>query len=204
MSHKKLIIGLSLILVAFVFSIGYYWGIKNSKNKSTQIKKTVPNVAMENTINTINTQDNLIDEVKVTINTNVIFKIKYSKSNDIKIEKTLSKPVELVDKTQDDLNKIFSSEGYRVESMNSNEVDLLKVLNSYSPNKYVLGIKGNYVAIFKTDNSGNMFIEDEKNDVTDISTKNLKKGDIDLLTNGTKDIQFETRDEAESSLEDFK
>lgn len=200
MSHKKFIIALSVVLVAASFSIGYYWGISNHTNKSTQVNRRPNNSEVLNTINTISP----VSEVKVTINTNVVFKVRYSKSDDTKIEKTLSKPIDLVDKTKDGLNKLYSAEGYRVESMNSNEVDLVKLLDNYSPNKYVLGIKGDYVAIFKTDNTGNMFIENIANDITDISTKNLKKGDIELLTNGTKDIQFDSRSEAESSLEDFK
>lgn len=77
-------------------------------------------------------------------------------------------------------------------------------MDKYEPNKYVLGIKNGLIAIYKTDNQGNMFIENEKRDVTDIKTSKLKEEDIRLLTKGDKYFECNTRDEAESRLEDYE
>ena len=77
-------------------------------------------------------------------------------------------------------------------------------MDKYAPNKYVLGIKNGFIAIYKTDKAGNMFIENENTDITDIKTKRLKEEDIKLLTKGDKYFQCNTREEAQSRLEDYE
>lgn len=68
----------------------------------------------------------------------------------------------------------------------------------------MLGIKNGFIAIYKTDRQGNMFIENEKRDITHISTDRLKQEDIKLLTKGDKYFQCNTREEAEARLEDYE
>lgn len=81
---------------------------------------------------------------------------------------------------------------------------MIKNINKYAPDKYVLGIKNGFIAIYKTDRQGNMFIENEKRDITHISTDRLKQEDIKLLTKGDKYFQCNTREEAEARLEDYE
>jgi hypothetical protein len=81
---------------------------------------------------------------------------------------------------------------------------LIKEVNKYAPNKYVLGIKDGYIAIYKTDKDGNMFIENDKVDITDVRTNRLKQADIKLLTKGDKYFQCDTREDAEARLEDYE
>lgn len=80
----------------------------------------------------------------------------------------------------------------------------MKEEDKYMPNKYVVGIKGDNIAIYRTDKSGNMYIEDENKDITDIKTNKLKEQDIHMLTTGDKYFQCDTREEAEARLEDYE
>lgn len=86
----------------------------------------------------------------------------------------------------------------------SSKVIFLKEIDKYSPNKYVLGIKGDYLAIFKTNSNGDMYIENEEKDITDKKIDNLKEQDINLLTNGSKYFQCNTKEEALARLEDYE
>lgn len=134
---------------------------------------------------------------------NLIFKVEYSKSGDIQVEKEESAK-KLTGDTKSEVKKLYEKSGYKVDSFSPLEIVLVKKLNKYSPNKYVLGIKNGFIAIYKTNKNGDMFIEDSTRDITDIKTSKLKKKDIELLTKGDKYFQCDTREDAESRLEDYE
>lgn len=138
----------------------------------------------------------------VNNDTKIILRTIYEKGGDIIDEKISSK--EYKGKSKEEISKIFYKQGYELKQMANNKIVLIKKENRYAPNKYVLGIRDGYIAIFKTDNKGREYIENENKDITNIKTKLLPKEDIDLLTNGNKDFQFDTREEAEGSLEDYE
>lgn len=133
----------------------------------------------------------------------IIFKTKYDKSGEYQVEKEESAG-ELSGKSKDEVEDTYKSAGYKIEKFNTQQVILVKEVDKYAPNKYVLGIKNGFIAIYKTDKAGNMFIENENTDITDIKTKRLKEEDIKLLTKGDKYFQCNTREEAQSRLEDYE
>jgi hypothetical protein len=133
----------------------------------------------------------------------IIFKIKYNKSGEYKIEREESAG-ELSGKNKDEVQNTYKNAGYKIEKFDVQQVILVKEMDKYAPDKYVLGIKNGFIAIYKTDKEGNMFIENENTDITDIKTKKLKEEDIKLLTKGDKYFQCNTREEAQSRLEDYE
>ena len=169
------------------------------------------NVNMDREIKQVRQGNKTYDTVKTNSNINttvpekakIIFKIKYNKSGELKTEKE-ELAGKLAGKTKNEVENIYKTAGYKVNKFGAKEVVLVKEVDKYEPNKYVLGIKNGLIAIYKTDNQGNMFIENEKRDVTDIKTSKLKEEDIRLLTKGDKYFECNTRDEAESRLEDYE
>ena len=153
------------------------------------------------TYDTVKTNSNI--NTTVPEKAKIIFKIKYNKSGELKTEKE-ELAGKLAGKTKNEVENIYKTAGYKVNKFGAKEVVLVKEVDKYEPNKYVLGIKNGLIAIYKTDNQGNMFIENEKRDVTDIKTSKLKEEDIRLLTKGDKYFECNTREEAESRLEDYE
>ena len=68
----------------------------------------------------------------------------------------------------------------------------------------MLGIKGQYLAIYRTDSNGDMYIENEQTDITGKRIDHLKEQDINLLTNGSRYFQCNSREEVLSRLEDYE
>lgn len=189
--NKILLFSIFFTVLSTAFLLSYRWGItkfntygnnskKNSNISSSDIGKITAAVSMDDTVS---------PNAKITIKT------EYSKSGSIE-----SKEVKTSDYTGKSKTEL-ENQGYIVESITPAQVTLLKKVDSYAPNKYVLGVKDNCFAIYKTDETGEMFIEDESTDVTDISVPT--KGDYNLLTKGSKDFQFNTREEAEEKLGEY-
>lgn len=179
------------VLTLVVFSGTYYICVHKLENTSTVNKDE----------KVVNAHSDL--NPKVSSDACIIFKIKYAKSGDIEKQKE-DNSGKLRGKTKDELNEIYKKDGYKVESINPSQVVLVKEVDKYAPNKYVVGIKDGYIAIYKTDSDGNMFIENKQRDITDIKTDRLKKADIELLTKGNKYFECNTREDAEARLEDYE
>lgn len=200
MDKRKIRTILLVILTIAIFSLSYYVCI--NRLKSTNIKKGRYQVNNKTGAQDTLTVHSNVDGV-VSVNANVVFKVKYAKSGEIVTEKE-EKADALAGKKKDEVNDVYKDEGYTVQNITSSEVLLIREVDKYAPNKYVLGIKDGYIAIYKTDKDGNMFIEDDKRDVTDIKTDKLKQADIQLLTKGDKYFQCDTREDAEARLEDYE
>lgn len=200
-NRKKIRTILLVILTISIFSLSYYLCI--NKLKSTNFKEDKYKVQNESKdIDKTMTVDSNMN-TSLSPNAKIIFEKKYIKSGEVITEKEESAG-NLAGKKKSELNQVYKGQGYSLESMKSSEVVFVKEFDRYAPNKYVVGIKDGFIAIYKTDKDGNMFIEDEKRDVTDIKTDRLKKADIELLTKGDKYFQCNTREDAEARLEDYE
>lgn len=201
MDKRKIKTVLLVILTITIFGLSYYVCINRLKN--TNLKKDryqVDNVkeGSKDSLTVHSTLDSTVSK-----GSKLLFKIKYTKSDEIIVEKEETAD-ELVGKKKSEIEEMYKDEGYKVENITPSEVSLVKELDRYAPNKYVLGIKDEHIAIYKTDKDGNMFIENEKRDITDIKIEKLKKVDIELLTKGDKYFQADTREDIEAHLEDYE
>lgn len=184
LKRKNILIAIIIISFSLVlFMISYSWGInKLDYNKEararevTETDKTTSNITLGDTISK---------------DTKIILKTKYKKSGDIETKELAVS--EFIGKNKKDLEDL----GYDVESISSNEVSLVKVVDSYAPNKFVLGVKGKCFAIYRTDEAGNLIIEEE----TDIEVP--MEEDYELLLKGSKDFQFDSKEQAEEKLGEF-
>lgn len=201
MDKKKLRTFILVILTISIFTLSYYICISKLKNENIGNNKYGLNSSKEGGADSLAANSN--GDGIVSRNASIIFKIKYEKSGDVVVEK--EEPIgSLAGKKKSDVEEMYKDEGYEVQNINSLQVVLMRKVDKYAPNKYVLGIKDGFIAIYKTDKNGNMTIENEKRDITDIKIDKLKQADIQLLTKGDKYFQCDTREDAEARLEDYE
>ncbi|AAO36699.1 hypothetical protein K144313037_19860 [Clostridium tetani] len=199
---RKLYFVIGIMLCISIFSLTYYISavrIKNNSNDNGKLQ--VSNVDKNNNLNVQGEK-----KKKLNDDGSIVLKTKYTKSGDLLIDKTekLKDISDLKEKTKEEIESKFNKDGYSIESFDSDKAVLIREIDKYSPNKYVLGIKGEYLAIYKTDKFGNMFIENEETDITKRKIDHLKEQDIQLLTKGDKYFQCETKEEALARLEDYE
>ncbi|MBC2581155.1 hypothetical protein [Clostridium sp. DJ247] len=200
MDKRKIRTAMLVILTLLIFGLSYYICINkllvaNIKNNK-QFGKNINDKSNSLTVNTsINGE--------VSANANVVFKIKYNKSGELFVEKEQLAGA-LAGKRKSELEELYKDQGYKVQGITQDQVVLVRETDKYAPNKYVLGIKDEYIAIYKTDKDGNMFIEDKRRDITDIKIDKLKQADVQLLTNGDKYFECDTREDAQARLEDYE
>lgn len=200
MSRKrKCIIWFSAVaLVIFVGGyLSYYKYSKASKYEEELYKNS----------NAVMSKNKLQNTVKY--NTKLIFKVMYLKSNNTIEEQQRAEKYDksIVGYDREKLQSYFLKKDFKIDKMDSGEVILTKSLDRYSPNKYVISIektdKGEYMAIFKTDNEGNMYIE-KKEDVTEIRTNLLRKEEVEMLKNGSSEFQFDTKEKAKEAITEYQ
>lgn len=199
---RKLYFVIGIMLCISIFSLTYYISavrIKNNSNDNGKLQ--VSNVDKNNNLNVQGEK-----KKKLNDDGSIVLKTKYTKSGDLLIDKTekLKDISDLKEKTKEEIESKFNKDGYSIESFDSDKAVLIREIDKYSPNKYVLGINGEYLAIYKTDKFGNMFIENEETDITKRKIDHLKEQDIQLLTKGDKYFQCETKEEALARLEDYE
>lgn len=204
LKKRKLYLLIGIMACISIFSLTYYMSTIKMKNISNDDGKLQVNSIDQNNNNNLNVHGE--KEKKLNDDGSIVLKTKYTKSGDLLIDKTqkLKDISDLKEKTKEGIGLKFNKDGYSIESFDSDKAVLIREIDKYSPNKYVLGIKGEYLAIYKTDKFGNMFIENEKTDITNKKIEHLKEQDIQLLTNGDKYFQCNTKEEAMARLEDYE
>lgn len=196
---RKFILWFSAVaLVLFVGGyLGYYKYNKSTKYKEELYKDSNAVMSKSKSQNT------------VKYNTKLIFKVMYLKSNDTIEEEQIAEKYDksIVGYDREKLQSYFSKKGFKINKMDGEEIILIKSLDRYSPNKYVISIektdKGEYMAIFRTDNEGNMYIE-KKEDVTDIRTNLLRKEEVEMLKSGSSEFQFDTKEKAKEAITEYQ
>lgn len=200
--NKKIFGFMIIMLSIIIFTLSYYIGIQFLKGKNKEIdndnKIQVNNINKE--IEEIYTQGR--GNEALSPNSSVQFKVRYKKSGDTFITK-VDKVSNLSVKTRGELEEKFKEE-YKLTDFQSDKIVMVKEIDKYSPNKYVLGIKEDYLAIFRTDINGDMYIENEETDITDKKIDHLKEQDIIALTKGSNYFQRNTKEEAMALLEDYE
>lgn len=187
MSKKKYaLIVLIVALIATTFIYSYNWAMRKfSSNEYKTTKKTNTSAAdIDKLTANINVNDTIPSDAKL------IFKTLYKKSGDTVANEVKSS--DYAGKSKSDLQK----DGYIIEETSKNQFTITKIVDSYMPNKYVLGVKGEYYAIYKTDENCEMVLVEES------EIKVPRKDDYDLLVKGSAEFQFDNIEQAEEKLGD--
>ncbi|OOM76034.1 hypothetical protein CLPUN_28820 [Clostridium puniceum] len=187
-SKKKLFIGMVIIL-AFIFGITYYLSDKYITNKNLKYN------AVE--ASEINKNNKLSDNTKIYLFSG---EKKEKELTIAELKKELNIDGNL---TKGELSKALSEKGYVLE-LNADGEMTYKKDNSKSvkPNKYYIGEKDGFLAIYKTDKDGILLIENNE----DIYLNNKKVNNLrEMDKNKIKNFEFEydSKEEAEENLSEF-
>lgn len=105
---------------------------------------------------------------------------------------------------ESDLKAIYSMDGYKFEGVEGDNIYFVRNFDGveYEPNKYVIGINNNKLAIYKTDDSGEMILCTDSSEVStvgigEIYIENLPHEDVKLIGIGDSNrFQFDTFEQA--------
>lgn len=119
--------------------------------------------------------------------------------------KNIKKDFNLSDQlTKEDLNSALETFGYSLQQNSGNEYVYKREINdSVEPNKYYIREYEGCLAIFKSDNSGKLTIEDQENDIYKDSIKfdDLPEGDKELIKN--MQLVYDTKEDAKLDMTDL-
>lgn len=187
-NKKKLFIGMILTLV-IIFSITYYLSDKYIANKN------IKNNAVE--ADETNKHNEFSDNTKIYLfsgNT----KEKESTISDLKKELNIDG-----DLTKGELSKALNEKGYIFELNSNGEMTYKRdVSKDVKPNKYYIGEKDGFLAIYKTDKDGILLIENSE----DLYSNNKKVDslrEIDKQKIKNLEFEYDSKEEAEEGISEF-
>lgn len=139
----------------------------------------------------------------VSSDASMIFVMKNNKTNWTYTASEKKVPQELIGKKGSEMENLYADKGYKLESMTPQKLIFLKEVDGYSfdRNKYVLGVYDGYIAIYKIDNSGKLYIEDEANDISKVrKVKEFPQDFQEILLKGSSELQFDSKQIARDYL----
>ena len=164
MKNKKILYSvLTIILITFAcanYSITHYM---NKNDLKLEVCGTLPYLKF--TSKSIGNSNSLQTSVttkldRVSQDAKFIFSIKYKDKvvRNMVLEKHFNGSTILNRKTKAELNEYFKNEGYTVYNMSNDEIVFVNTSDrySYKANRYFLGVYGDMVTIYKTDENGNI------------------------------------------------
>lgn len=96
----------------------------------------------------------------------------------------------------------YLTEGYEITALNDNSIEFLKINETVTlePNKYYIGEKDGYLAIYKTNQNGKAFIEDEQ-DIFSMPLKSIHPSAQEEIK-GFKHV-YNTKEEARIGISEY-
>lgn len=187
-NKKKLFIGMTLTLV-IIFFITYYLSDKYIANKNAK------NNAVE--ASQINKNNQLSDNTKIYLFSG---ENKEKESTIAELKKELNINGDL---TKGELSKALSEKGYVLELNDNGEMTYKRdISKTVKPDKYYIGEKDGFLAIYKTDKDGILVIENSE----DVYSNNKKVDSLrEADKNKIKNFEFEynSKEEAEEGISEF-
>ncbi|MGG7184835.1 hypothetical protein ACQPUS_03055 [Clostridium butyricum] len=187
--NKKRIFVVMTVLLAIIFSLTYYFCDKYI---------TKPIVEKENaTVVNNDSSNDLSDETKVCLYSGDVKEDELS-LGDLKKQLNIGD-----DLTETELSKALKDKGYVLVLTSEKELTFKRdPSQTVKPNKYYIGEKDGYLAIYKTDENGTLLIENSDDVYNDRKTiDSLTPADITKIKNFK--YEYDTKEEAEENLSEF-
>lgn len=187
--NKKRMFVVMTVLLAIIFSLTYYFCDKYI---------TKPIVEKENaTVVNNDSSNDLSDETKVCLYSGDVKEDELS-LGDLKKQLNIGD-----DLTETELSKALKVKGYVLVLTSEKELTFKRdPSQTVKPNKYYIGEKDGYLAIYKTDENGTLLIENSDDVYNDRKTiDSLTPADITKIKNFK--YEYDTKEEAEENLSEF-
>ncbi|WP_321994864.1 hypothetical protein [Clostridium butyricum] len=187
--NKKRMFVVMTVLLAIIFSLTHYFCDKYI---------TKPIVEKENaTVVNNDSSNDLSDETKVCLYSGDVKEDELS-LGDLKKQLNIGD-----DLTETELSKALKDKGYVLVLTSEKELTFKRdPSQTVKPNKYYIGEKDGYLAIYKTDENGTLLIENSDDVYNDRKTiDSLTPADITKIKNFK--YEYDTKEEAEENLSEF-
>ncbi|NFG23593.1 hypothetical protein JW813_04645 [Clostridium botulinum] len=188
--NKKKLSVICILMLAILFSLTYYLVDRSVNNKN--LLQT-----SQEKINTDIEVNKLEDSVKVSLFAGD------KKESDMTVAQIKQQLNIDGDLTKDELIKILKNSGYALDITSNNQIMFKKDSSSnLEPNKYYIGEKDGYLAIYETDVNGNASVKNNEDIFLDNKpVQNLREVDKSKIKNF--ELKYNTKDEAEESVSEL-
>ena len=171
--NKIITVMISLVVIFFAvfFGIKFYEDMRQSKveneiTNSTQLSEEIIDDCTEEMEelqkqNELDTQANAQTQITLSPNCSFIFKTRYEECGHI-TNKYMNIPTELVNKTQEEIQNIYSE--WTIEEFESNEVVLVKSKEGSCGEHYVLRDVNGFIVVYLINDSGEENVYEETDD----------------------------------------
>lgn len=189
--RRKCILGAAIIFTC-LFSGSFFVFDRYLDNKKEEIEEEH--------------QETLAREKEKTLDNSIMI-ILYK--DDIKEEETTLKELKKSLGINDDLNEkelsnILSAKGYVLDGIYDKEIIYRRTIkDSIEPNKHYIGECDGCIAIYTSDEQGNLTINDPQNDIFRVGKKfkDLTKNDQNIIKN--RELKFSNKEEAEEKISEL-
>lgn len=189
MVNKRKLFVFITISLALIFTLTYCIADIYMMKKKAEKENTA--------VATQNTEKNIADDMKICLmsgdNTDEELSLK-----DLREKYNLDSALTI--------NKICSALkeiGYELEDAGESELTFKREASkSVNPNKYYIGEKEGYLAIYKSDDNGNLFIEKDSDVYRDHKKVEMLPEDDKIKINSFE-LEYDTKEDAEEDLSEF-
>ncbi|ACD24005.1 hypothetical protein FDC58_01155 [Clostridium botulinum] len=188
--NKKKLSVICILMLAIIFSLTYYLVDKSVNNKN--LLQT-----SQEKVNTDVEINKLEDSVKVALFAGD------KKESDMTVAQIKQQLNIDGDLTKEELIKILKNSGYALDLTSNSQIMFKRdTSNALEPNKYYIGEKDGYLAIYQTDEKGNASIKNSEDVFLDNKPiENLR--DVDKSKIKNFELKYNTKDEAEESVSEL-
>ena len=188
--NKKRLSVICILMLAIIFSLTYYLVDKSINNKN--LLQT-----SQEKVNTDTEINKLEDSVKVALFAGD------KKESDMTVAQIKQQLNIDGDLTKEELIKILKNSGYALDLTSNSQIMFKRdTSNALEPNKYYIGEKDGYLAIYQTDEKGNASIKNSEDVFLDNKPiENLR--DVDKSKIKNFELKYNTKDEAEESVSEL-
>ncbi|NFG60477.1 MULTISPECIES: hypothetical protein [unclassified Clostridium] len=188
--NKKKLSVICILMLAIIFSLTYYLVDKSVNNKN--LLQT-----SQEKVNTDAEINKLEDSVKVALFAGD------KKESDMTVAQIKQQLNIDGDLTKEELIKILKNSGYALDLTSNSQIMFKRdTSNALEPNKYYIGEKDGYLAIYQTDEKGNASIKNSEDVFLDNKPiENLR--DVDKSKIKNFELKYNTKDEAEESVSEL-
>lgn len=190
--NKKLVIVIYVALLITVFASSYMVSYVYNTLEVRKTNTSANEESSEKEVSKLNDTSNVV-LTRITLNDKV--SIDYT-GNIADLKKSIGNK----EMTSDELEKHLQKSGYKLTSNNNNELVFEKVEGKLEPNKYYIGSKNGYIAIYKSDENGIVKVEKDE-DVTTKKVDDLPERDRQTINNFER--KFENKEDCEEELTNF-
>lgn len=200
MNNKTIIIlMIALMFIVSVFTGIYIYKIFNQKEtKFAKVNEIYNNRTIEEDENVLEINNRIVNanskEEKITPNTKLVLR-KYYEQCGHSINEYVEMPSELINMTREELQEQYKD--WNINVFSEKEVILIKIVNDFCNEHFVLKELDGYIAIYKIDKNGKETLKEK----TAISTKYLTETDKEHLKNEIKIFGIENLNKY---IEDFE